>query len=94
MEAFKVLAKAAPENLSPGQAPGSGTGAQSSAGSGGDAANTGAGGAAGGASQTAAGGDATSTGSSPAEQSVNAAGRVSQSFLGLAVTVMATLWVL
>lgn len=82
-----MLAKAAPENLSPGQAPGQGV--QSAPG--GVAAPSGGVGA----TQSVAGGAPTvSSPNTPAQQTVNAAGRVSQTFVGLAVTVLAAFMVL
>lgn len=86
MSAFKALAAVASENLSPGQAPGSGSAAQSSAGAGGAGAT---------GTETVAGGAAsTSSSNEPAQQSTNAAGRVSQSLFGLAVTALAAFLVL
>jgi hypothetical protein len=89
MAAFKQLAAAAPENLSPGQAPGSGTGVQSPAPGASESAAAG-----GGATQTAGGVATTSSANDPAQQTTNAAGRVSQSFLGLALSIIAAFLVL
>jgi hypothetical protein len=83
MQSFKSLAAAAPENLSPGQQAGQGAPVQSSAPSSGA-----------GASQSVAGGATPSSPDNPAQQTTNAASRISQSFIGLAITMLAACLVL
>jgi hypothetical protein len=95
VDAFKGLAASAAENLSPGQAPGSGAAASGAPGA---AASSGAGGVGGVAPTGTAGGAAsatTSSASNPAEQSTNASPMLNgQSAFGMGLGALAALFLL
>jgi len=95
VDAFKGLAAAAAENISPGQAPGSGAAASGAPGA---AASSGAGGAGGIAATGTAGAAAsgtTSSASNPAQQTTNAAPMLNgQSAFGLGLGALVALFML
>ncbi|KAL5385562.1 hypothetical protein DPSP01_004677 [Paraphaeosphaeria sporulosa] len=99
MSAFKALAASATENLSPGQAPGSGTQSGSGTGTnngGGAAQSSSAAGGAGGAGAGAGTGATSTDSSAPAQQTTNAASSTfgSQSLFGLALGAVAAILLL